>query len=223
MRRPTLEERDRISNAVHAAEAGTSGEIVTIVADHSDAYHDIALLYAGLAALLVPIIFAAWPVLASIILDRFTGGWGEAQVRDVMLLAFCGIVLVFLLKTLALAYLPLRLACVPRAVRRRRVRRRAIELFKVGTESRTTGRTGILIYLSLGERMAEIVADEAIHARVADTEWGDAMAVLIADVRAARIADGMIAAVGKIGVLLAANLPRADDDVNELPDRLIEL
>jgi putative membrane protein len=42
-------------------------------------------------------------------------------------------------------------------------------------------------------------------------------------VRDGRIADGMIAAVGQVGAILAAHLPRADNDKNELPDRLIEL
>ena len=223
MRKPTADERDRVSKAVHAAESGTSGEIVTIVADRSDGYHDVSLLYAGLAALLVPVLFAAWPALPSMILTRVTGGWGDAEIRDLMLLVFVGMVAVFLLKTLALSRMSIRLAFMPKQLRRRRVRRRAIELFKVGTEARTTGKTGILIYLSLGERMAEIVADEAIHAVVADTEWGDAMIAMVAEVREGRIADGMIAAVAKVGTILATHLPRASDDVNELPDRLIEL
>ncbi|UVO55484.1 TPM domain-containing protein [Sphingomonas sp. SUN039] len=223
MRRPTLEERQRVSDAVHAAEGGTSGEIVTIIADRSDAYEDIALIYTGLAALFVPILFAAWPALPLGIVGWFTGGWGEAQVRELMVLTFLAMALVSAGKFAGLQIEPVRLFFTPRAVRRRRVRRRAIELFKVGAEARTTGRTGILIYLSLGEHMAEIVADEAIHAKVPETEWGDAMIAMTAQVREGRIADGMIAAVTRVGAILSAHLPRAADDANELPDRLIEL
>ncbi len=223
MKRPTAEDRKRVSDAVHAAEGNTSGEIVTIVADRSDRYEDIALVYAGLAALFVPALFAAWPALPLGLIALVTGGWGEAQARELMLLTLVAMAIVSALKFGALQYEPLRMFWTPRAVRRRRVRRRAIELFKVGAEARTTGRTGILIYLSLGERMAEIVADEAIHAKVPDTEWGDAMIALVAEVRQGRIADGMIAAVERVGAILAAHLPRAVDDVNELPDRLIEL
>lgn len=212
-----------MSDAVHAAEAGTSGEIVTIVADRSDGYSDIALVYTGLAALFVPILFAAWPPLPLWIVARFTDGWGETEVRDLMLVTFFAMAIVSALKFGALQWEALRLRFTPRATRRRRVRRRAIDLFKVGAQGRTTGRTGILIYLSLGEHMAEIVADEAIHAKVPETEWGDAMLALVAEVREGRIADGMIAAVAKVGDILAAHLPRANDDANELPDRLIEL
>lgn len=223
MRRPTFDEHRRVAEAVQAAEAGTSGEIVTIVAEQSDRYHDIALLWVILAMLFVPVLFAAVPALPMTLLDRLTGGWGEASPRELLLVTFVAMVLTGGLLRAALAWLPLRDVLTPKPTRRRRVRRRAVELFRVGTEGRTTGKTGILIYLSLGERMAEIVADEAIHTRVADTEWGDAMLALIAEVRQGRIADGMIAAVQKVGVLLAAHLPHVATDANELPDRLIEL
>lgn len=223
MRKPTIEERTAIAAAVHAAEAGTSGEIVTIIADDSDSYHDVGLHYAVLSALLVPLVFAGWPGLLQGVVDRLSGGWGGAETRDLMLIAFAVMTALFLIVRYALAYRPLRLKLTPKATRRRRVRRRAIDLFKVGTEARTAGRTGILIYLSLGEHMAEIIADEAIHTRVPDSEWGEAMAALVAEVGQDRIAAGMIAAVGHVGTLLAQHLPRADDDANELPDRLIEL
>ena len=223
MKKPSAADHARVSDAVHGAEGGTSGEIVTIVADRSDGYEDIALVYTGLIALFVPILFAAWPALPLEIVARFSSGWGGAEVRDLMLLAFAAMALVSALVFTTLQWEPLRARLTPKATRRRRVRARAIELFKVGAESRTTGRTGILIYLSLAEHMAEIIADEAIYSKVAATEWGDAMIEMVAEVREGRIADGMIAAVTHVGAILSAHLPRADDDANELPDRLIEL
>lgn len=223
MMKPTAADHARVSDAVHAAEAGTSGEIVTIIADRSGEYRDIGLVYTGLAALIVPVLFAAWPALPLSIVERFAGGWEAAEVRDLMLLVFFGMALVSAAMFAVMRWEPLRLRLTPKATRRRRVRRRAIELFKVAAEGRTAGRTGILIYLSLGEHMAEIVADAAIHGKVPDTAWGDAMIALVSDVRDGRIADGMIAAVGQVGAILAAHLPRADNDKNELPDRLIEL
>ena len=213
----------RLSDAVRAAEDGTAGEIVTIIADRSDAYHDVGLHYAILAMLFVPVVFAAFPAWPDAILNLITSGWGEREVSALYVLLFFLMASVFLIVRYTLAIMPLRLALTPRATRRRRVRRRAIDLFKVGTEKRTTGRTGILIYLSMGEHMAEIVADEAIYTRVPDTEWGDAMAAMIEQVAAGRVTDGMIAAVERVGGLLSAHLPRAADDKNELCDRVIEL
>jgi putative membrane protein len=80
-----------------------------------------------------------------------------------------------------------------------------------------------MLYLSLAERRAEIIADSAIHSRVANDVWGDAMAALIVAVRDGRPGDGMADAVTRIGAILGAHFPRSADDTNELPDRLIEL
>ncbi len=224
MRKPTPGERAAVASAVHAAETGTSGEIVTIVADRSDAYHDVGLHYAVLATLLVPLVFAIFPDVPDRLFGVISDGWSaRATGASLYIMIFAIMAAVFLIVRYGLAYMPLRFALTPNATRRRRVRRRALDLFKVGTEARTTGRTGILIYLSLGERMAEIVADAAIHRAVPEEHWGDAMAALVTDVKQGRIADGMIAAVGRVGDILSTHLARAPDDANELPDRLIEL
>ena len=107
--------------------------------------------------------------------------------------------------------------------RTRRVRRRAIEIFKAAAERRTVGRTGILIYVSLGEHRAEIIGDEAI-ARVAPPEsWADEMEALLAEAREGRYVDGIVAAVGKVGIVLAEHFPKSQDNPNEIPDKLVEL
>jgi putative membrane protein len=160
-------------------------------------------------------------------IDWATGlalGWNAELARGAaMLFLFVLLALVFLVLRFALAYLPLRMALTPGATKTRRVRRRAIELFKAGTERRTRGRTGILLYLSLIEHRAEIVADEAIHSQVEPEVWGEAMAVLIEEVKAGRPGEGMARAVEKIGEVLARCLPPRQDNPNELSDALIEL
>jgi len=85
------------------------------------------------------------------------------------------------------------------------------------------GRTGVLIYLSMREHRAEIVADEAIATKVDPEVWGEAMSAMLSYVREGRIAEGMCAAVEKVGAIVAPHFPRADDDINEIPDRLIEV
>jgi putative membrane protein len=132
-------------------------------------------------------------------------------------------VLKFTAVLLILKYMPLRLALTPGATKQRRVRRRAVTVFKAAAERRTVGRTGILIYLSMGERRAEIVADEAILAVTDEHTWGEAMEVLLAEVRAGRPADGIVAAIDKVGGVLAQHFPRSTADTNEIPDKLIEL
>ena len=104
-----------------------------------------------------------------------------------------------------------------------RVHERAIKHFKVGAERRTHGRTGVLIYLSMREHRAEIVADEPIAELVAPEVWGEAMGDMLAEIRRGNIAEGMAAGVCDVGFLLAEHFPRGDEDQNELPDRLIEV
>jgi putative membrane protein len=103
------------------------------------------------------------------------------------------------------------------------VRRRALAVFRAAAERRTAGRTGIRIYLSMDEHRAEIIGDEAITSVTTAETWGEAMADLIAHVRQGRVADGMVAAINDIGVVLSEHFPRSAEDKNEIPDKLIEL
>ncbi|WP_445191391.1 TPM domain-containing protein [Sphingomonas sp. Tas61C01] len=221
-----LSETDRatVGAAVTAAEFGTAGEIVTIVATESDAYHDVALHWAILAMLLVLALLSAWPGAADPFYELVVGRWSLTMPPSALLgIALILVTVAFLLVRVLLAWRPLRLALTPRTTKARRVRRRAIALFRASAERRTSGRTGVLLYLSLAERRAEIVADAAIHSRVAPEIWGDAMIALIAAVRDGRPGDGMAEAVTRIGAVLAEHFPRRADDINELPDRVIEL
>lgn len=217
-------ERARVAAAVSAAEANTAGEIVTILAGRSDEYRDVALAWAALAGLLALCALALAPQFYLHLYDRLTGAWvQEWAPGQVLGLAALIVTIKFAAAWLVLLWRPLRLALVPAPIRHARVRARAVTCFRVGAERRTTGHTGILIYLSLAEHRAEIVADAAIAARVAPEVWGAAMAAMLTELKAGRMADGLIAAVERVGAVLAEHFPRAADDVNELPNRLIEV
>lgn len=220
----TAADHVRVSEAVHAAELGTAGEIVSISADVSDSYGDVAMWWAIGATIVALGLLAAFP---DVVLRSFavlSNGWvSSLTLAEAFELALAVVVITFGLVRLALTFTAIRIALTPSRVKAARVRKRALGFFKVGAERRTTGRTGILIYVSLSEHRAEIVADEAIHSLVANEAWGAAMADLIGEVRQGRLADGLIAAVRDVGVILAQHFPRSDDDINELPDRLIEL
>jgi putative membrane protein len=217
-------DHDRISAAVHAAEARSAGEIVTIVADRSDGYSDVALAWSAAVGLLALLALIVAPDFYLGIWERLSGGWvHEWTPRAVLTLAAFVVAIKFGAMWLLQLWQPLRFWLVPGTIRHARVRDRAVTCFKVGAERRTHGRTGILIYLSMREHRAEIVADEAIASKVSPEVWGDAMAAMIAHIRDGRVADGMCAAIERVGAVLAEHLPRAEDDRNELPDRLIEV
>lgn len=200
----TSEEEARIAEAIIQAERSTSGEIVAVIATESDSYLYAPFMWASLIALLVP-----WPLV------YFT--WLPVQwIYLVQLLAF-------LLLLLAMLPLPIRLKLVPRSVQKLRAHRRALEQFLVQNLHTTSGRTGVLIYVSVAERYAEVMADTGIDAKVPPGTWQAIVDELTAHIGEGRAADGFVTAIGKAGQHLALHFPPGAADPNELPNHLIVL
>ena len=217
-------DHEKVSRAIAAAEAKSDGEILAVVTEQSDAYHDVALHWAILVLIAVLAWFAAFPHSLEYYFDFILGGWQpEPLLGQLLTLLMVIAVLKFTVSLLILKWRRLRIFLTPPGTKQRRVRRRAVSLFKTATEARTVGRTGVLIYLSILERRAEIVADKAIHDVVPEEQWGDAMAAMLADVKQDQPADGIVAAIEQVGAILAEHFPKSASDTNEIPDKLIEL
>jgi putative membrane protein len=213
-----------VTQAVAHAENNSDGEIVTIAADHSGEYRDVAFAWATIVAFLALSAMCLFPAFYHGIIDWALGGWHDPISANEYLAIIAIVVSIkWVAMRLLMNWMPLRLALTPSSIKQARVRERANDLFRVGAESRTRAKTAVLIYLSMREHRAEIIADSAISAKVAPEKWGDAMIALISNVRAGEAGKGMAEAVRQVGLLLAEHFPRSDDDRNELPDRLIEL
>ena len=223
MQKLSVDDHALVSAAIAAAEAKSDGEIVAIATERSDAYHDVGLHWAILVLFAVIAFFAAVPQYLMWWYDWINGWVTEPTNSDLLLLLLLFALAKFLVVLFLLKWMPLRLALTPGSTKTRRVRRRAIDLFKAGAERRTVGRTGILIYLSMGEHRAEIIGDDAITAVTTPETWGEAMAALLIEVKAGRPAEGIVAAVALIGDVLATHFPKTTEDTNEIPDKLIEL
>src|SRR5690242_8405684 len=176
-------DRDKVSAAITAAEGNSSGEIVAVATPISDAYHDVALHWA-LVPLFAVLAWAAWRPTALVWwYDFLFGGWSpDPTLSQLLTLLMVFAALKFTIALLILKWVPLRLLLTPAATKHRRVRRRAIAIFQAAAAGRTAHKTGVLIYLSLAERRAEIVADEAILKVTDDHSWGEAMTALITEV-----------------------------------------
>jgi len=216
-------DRIRIGAAVTAAEANSDGEIVTVVSGQSDSYNDVVLHWAVLVLFLAVAVAAAIPGRLILLLDVVAGGWDTWTPGELIAILLVVLAVKFLIARWIFGLRPIRLALTPPGTKARRVRRRGLLLFRLATENRTRAKTGVLLYLSLAEHRAEIIADAAINAKVTPETWGEAMAALIEAVKDGRPGDGMVASIGKIGQVLAEHFPRSPDDTNELPDRLILL
>jgi len=220
----TAEQHRIVTEAVSAAESETSGEIVTVLADRSDDYNDIALLWAIAAAFTAMSVVALFPDFFLGKVDWLMGGWTHEWTAGELfgMLTALGLIKFAAVWAIQL-WQPLKFWLVPGPVKDARVHAKAVKLFKVGAERRTHGRTGVLIYLSMREHRAEIVADQPIAEKVPAEVWGEAMADMLVEIKQSRLAEGMTAGVRDVGKVLAGHFPRADDDTNELPDRLIEV
>lgn len=198
------DERDRISAAITAAEKKTSGEIVAIVTEASDPYHYVPFLWAAVIALIIP-----WPLV------HFT--WMKLQwIYLIQLVAF-------LVLIAALWPKRIRVGLVPKAVRNAHAHRRATEQFLVQNLHTTASRTGVLIFVSVAEHHAEILADHGIDARVPEGTWQKIVDQLTGEFAEGRPTDGFVHAIENVGAHLAAHFPPGTHDPNELPNHLIVL
>jgi putative membrane protein len=196
------EDRQRIAEAIETAERSTSGEIVTVLTAESASYLHVPFLWASLIALIVP-----WPFI------YFT--WWPVQWIYLLQL---GVFLAVLMLTLPRR---IRYALVPLSVKRDRAHRRAVEQFLVQNLHSTAGRTGVLIYVSVAERFAEIIADTGIDKAVPKGTWQSIVDKLTSRLTEGRSGDGFVEAVDRVGALLAEHVPPGSRDPNELPNHLI--
>jgi len=87
----------------------------------------------------------------------------------------------------------------------------------------TEQRTGVLIFASVAERYAEIVADSGINAKVQPEVWSKAVAAMISAIKAGRPGDGFVAAVELCGEQLARYFPPGALNPDELPNKVVEI
>jgi uncharacterized membrane protein len=104
---------------------------------------------------------------------------------------------------------------------RRAVKDRAMQEFVELGVGKTRGHTGVLIMISLDERMVVVCGDKPINDKVHEDSWGGAVSLITGGIRSNSPADGIIRAVERVGMLLAAHFPIQPGDVNELPNNVV--
>ena len=204
------EDHDRIAKAIRVAESKTDGEIYCVVAYASDGYFFPAAFMATLAMLVVSLAVSygleAWWL--SIRLPHFV----------IAQLLAMGSVLVLLW-----ALPGLRIHLVPRRLRYQAAHANAIKQFLARNVHRTAARTGVLVFVSIAEHYAEVIADSGIDSRVGQHVWDSVVRDLTAHARDDRLADGFIKAIEATGAVLAEHFPVSSGDSNELDDHLVEI
>jgi uncharacterized membrane protein len=102
-------------------------------------------------------------------------------------------------------------------------RERALTLFgKLGVWD-TEANNGVLIYLLLGDRAIEIVADRGVESRVEPGHWQRVVSQMGAAFRDGRFEDGLARAIDAVHAVLIEHYAHAEGErnVNELPDTVV--
>lgn len=201
----TDQEKQTIREAIRVAESCTSGEIVTVIARAADDYLYIPTLWAALLALLTPSVLLMLPA--------------EIDYLVIYMIQ----VLVFIFVSMLFRWTPLKLALIPKTIKYRRASRLAYAQFVQQGLHHTQYRNGLLLFVSVGERYVEIVADQGINDRVQKDTWDGIITEFVSHVKQHKIADGFVDAIEKSGLLLREHFPAEPVDTNELPNHLIEL
>jgi putative membrane protein len=203
-------DHERVAAAIRKAETATDGEIYCVVAHRSDSYFfpSAFMALAGILIAGVVLAYAAEFWWLSIRLPHF--------MLAACLAAVCALALLWLAPGL-------RVHLVPWQMRHRMAHDNAVRQFLARNIHLTAARTGVLIFVSLAEHYAEVIADSGIDSRVEQQVWDDVVRGLTEAARAGRLADGFVAAVSTVGAVLAEHFPVSPGDVNELDDQLIEI
>ncbi len=196
----SVEDQHRIGAAINGVEERTSGEIVCVLAHASSDYLSYATAWSALLALMIPWILV---------------GLSDLSVRQILLAQ----IILFTLLFVVASATRVRFWLVPRRIRRAQAHRAAMEQFMIRGMARKKNRAGVLIFVSLAEHYARIVADDGIAEKVQQEVWQGAIDALLGHVKDGRIADGFIVAVETCGAVLAEHFPPGGPK-DDLPDRI---
>ncbi len=193
--------RTALADSVKAIEGASSVEVVVAVRARARVW-----LHAHLVAGFV----AAWLALAFMLYSDHAFGLASFLVDPAVAAVLAGVLTAF--------SPPLVRALTPRGVRRRAVAEAARAAFYERGVHHTRGRTGVLVYVALTERMAELVPDDAVVQGIEPGAWRKACAAIDAAVVHGGVATAR--ALAGLAPLAMAALPRHATDENELPDAI---
>ena len=211
-------DRERVNQAVAQAESATSAEILPVVARSSGRYDRpedvVGVWFAALAMIVVWLVFP---------LPRIEAGNWDAAAPVWQLVALLAAMIVGFV---AGAFVGgrvdwLRRLFTPSTQMREEVYSRAREVFFDNRVHHTGGGSGVLLYVSLFEHMAAIIADQSILDKLGQEQIDKLCGEFTKRLHEGNVTDALCRTATSLGERLAPLLPRAEGDVNELPDALV--
>ncbi|HTY62403.1 MAG TPA: hypothetical protein VMG30_09115 [Acidobacteriota bacterium] len=198
------EDNKAIEAAIKKAEAQTSGEIVFVTAEASANYHHATLQGAIFGMAIAAAVYLTIPVVHTTTALLWT---------EVLSFAVCLAVI---------PRLPWRRWMISNQEMAARVHEAALLQFYTSGLYRTRESNGVEICLSLFEKMVVVIGDRGIHQKMGDRHWDDVRDLIIDGIRKGNARAGICAAIESCGKALAEYFPPRADDINELPDQVIQ-
>ncbi len=216
----TEEQKAQIDQAVQEAESKTSAEIVPAVATASGRYdrpEDIVGLWAGLTAAAVVWVFLPRPT-------NDPGSWGDWSGWMNLVILLGVMVAGFIIGAVIASNVGwLRRLFTSRRQMTEEVAARVQEAFATTGVYKTANATGLLIYVSLYERMARIQADHTVIQAIGQDALDDLCKQLRAKLREGDPAAALCHTIAAAGEKLAPALPKPQGNPDELPNKLLIL
>jgi putative membrane protein len=187
----TAEEQQRIDGAMAAIKRDTSADLCVVVTRVSDRYSLYPVASGAIAAILIgAIVSLLRPQTAS---------------RTVIAIQLWSLIVL----TLVFDWLPIRLQLVPQRVKHAHAWQLAHREFNAHAMANPKQQHRILLFVSLGERYVEIIADHETHALAPAGTWNKIVDEFLATVKAGHVADGVLTAIAACGAILKEHHPAA--------------
>lgn len=224
----SADDHKQIEAALAEASRKTSAGIYCVIAREASHYREIPVVWAALAALVLPPI-ALLLGLRPLALASIFQGWAVAEThvveRDVLLSLFyyaAAQSLIFVVVMLLAEIPTLRRMLTPGPLKHRRVKQAAQTYFASIAIHHPREGEHLLIYASQADRRVEIVAGEAVHQALGAALWQRLADAVVVGMREGRATAGFVEAIALAANSLAQKFPPRADAQPMPPDALIE-
>jgi uncharacterized membrane protein len=92
---------------------------------------------------------------------------------------------------------------------------------RLGME-KTRERNGVLIFVAPESQTFAIIGDQGVHQKCGQSFWDEVAATMTGSFQRGEFTAGLLAGIERAGKLLGEHFPRLPDDVDELPNKVVE-
>lgn len=197
-------EKELISKEIELLESKSSAELVAVITKQSDNYN--------FETIFISLIFTTLISIISLFFELSAIKFFQIEVLSFLIFYF-----------LFNKFNKTLLSFLPKQYKYQKAQEYAIHQFtSLGLNSTKTKQV-IMFFVSLDEKYVKIVTDSAISSKIDNSYWQNIVDEFIKDVKRNEFANGYIKAIKACNEILIKEFPIKNDDINELPNEVIEL